>query len=162
MKLSSAALLCLALSCVTTLTLASPEYPGLLQDELDMPCAPQCTVCHRDTNGGTGTAITPFAVTMREEGLRGGNQPARMRTALDGLTMGGYDSDGDGRSDIEELRDGANPNQPGDGLLCAQYGCGSSVVPNQRRRGVEVLILAAVLGFGLVRWRLLPSRRKQA
>lgn len=48
--------------------LASPDYPAVLEETLQMPCAPQCTVCHRDNNGGLGTVVQPFGNAMRFEG----------------------------------------------------------------------------------------------
>lgn len=137
---------------------ASQEYPGLIQEELDMPCVPQCTLCHRDANGGRGTVVTPFGLTMMDEGLRD-NAPGRVPTALEGVLQGEYDSDGDGRGDIEELREGSSPNQAGDGLLCVQYGCGASIASKPRAHRALILSFACMLGFGLRRLRLGLSRR---
>lgn len=139
---------------------ASPDFPGLLQEQLNMPCVPQCTLCHRDANGGRGTVVTPFGVTMREEGLQG-RVPATVPTALNGVVEGQYDSDGDGTGDAEELKEGFNPNQEGNGLLCTQYGCGSSIAPYQGSHPVGVLILMCVFGFLLLRIRLNRARRKE-
>lgn len=138
---------------------ASPDFPGLLQENLDMPCVPQCTLCHRDANGGRGTAIRPFAVTMIEEGLIG-SEKETLRPALDGVEEGGYDSDGDGTGDLDELRDGANPNQEGDGLLCAQYGCGARMAPDRGSFGTAALIVALILGLGLLRFRLRKEKSR--
>ena len=60
----SALMLGAALLVVTPQASASSSYPGEIQSALNMDCAPPCTVCHRDQNGGTGTAQKPFAQAM--------------------------------------------------------------------------------------------------
>ena len=59
---------------------ASPTYPGQLQKDLGMPCAPPCTLCHRDQNGGLCTVDKPFGLSMYGAGLRG-QSPDGLRAA---------------------------------------------------------------------------------
>lgn len=106
---------------------ASPTYPGALQTELEMACAPPCTICHRDLAGGFGTVEKPFGRAMLAAGLPAAS-PDRLADALADLRAEGKDSDGDGDPDVEELESGADPN--GDGVLCGPtYGCGARVAP---------------------------------
>jgi len=112
----------LAASCWAPSALGSPAFPGEVARELDMPCVPQCTLCHLDTNGGTGTVVRPFGQAMMAVGLEG-KRPDLIVVVLDTLELASTDSDTDGRPDVEELREGRNPNQAGEGVLCATYGC---------------------------------------
>jgi len=107
---------------------ASPTFPAQIQSHLDMPCTPPCTLCHRDEHGGFGTVIQRFGLAMQglqDVGIKG-KHPELIGPALDALEQNGTDSDGDDRPDVEELREGSNPNQAGDGVLCATYGCAAS------------------------------------
>ncbi len=154
-------LLSLAFSAWASSAAASPDYPGLLQEQLDMPCVTQCTVCHRDTGGGRGTVVTSFGVAMIEEGLRG-NDSTTMAKAIAGMDAGQYDSDGDGNSDLNELREGNNPNQSGDGLLCAQYGCGAHVAPAGETTPTAGFILGGLLGLAALRMRSVRRRSRRS
>lgn len=127
---------------------ASPTYPGELQALLDMPCVPQCTLCHRDNNGGRGTVVTPFGQAMRQAGLVY-KRPDLIQPALDKLQQEGVDSDGDGVGDVDELRQGRNPNQPGEGVLCVKYGCGASVAPDANAGIENVAAVALALCFAI-------------
>jgi len=61
--------------------LASPTYPGIIQETLESKCVPSCTICHQDTSGGIGTVnkgfgralmSTPFElISEQEDQLRG-------------------------------------------------------------------------------------------
>jgi MYXO-CTERM domain-containing protein len=130
----------------TGIASASPSFPGRLQEELDMPCAPQCTLCHRDTNGGQGTAVQPFGEAMKNAGLRL-KQPDLIPVALNKLAEGGYDSDGDGVTDVNELKEGRNPNQPGEGVLCPTYGCTAGGSTKPPRTPLAALIAGLALAI---------------
>jgi hypothetical protein len=138
---------------------ASPEYPGLIQDELDMPCAPGCTICHRDNNGGVGTVVQPFGEAMFSGGLRL-RRPDLIVPILQTVAKDGVDSDQDGVSDVDELSRGDNPNESGAGLLCATYGCGAQIAPPQRRMGGELLLFSTATVLLLFGQR--TRRRRQA
>ncbi|MBK7582947.1 MAG: hypothetical protein IPI67_22475 [Myxococcales bacterium] len=136
---------------------ASPTFPPELQADLDMPCAPPCTLCHRDSNGGVGTAVQPFGAAIKNAGLTL-KSPEKLPKALARLEAESADSDGDGVTDVDELREGRNPNTPGEGLLCATYGCGARVVRDTPGRsdaeGQDVwFLLAFAAGAVAVRRR---------
>lgn len=130
---------------------ASPTYPGQLQQDLGMPCAPPCTICHRDRNGGLYTVDKPFGLSMYFAGLRG-QSTAQLRAAENTLEKSKNDSDGDGIPDIQELKYGSDPNSAANGNLCTQgpaYGCGAHVAPRSNESGLGT-VLAALAGFVLL------------
>jgi len=132
---------------------ASPTYPGQLQKDLGMPCAPPCTFCHRDQNGGLYTVDKPFGLSMYGAGLRG-QSPDGLRAAETTLESANppIDSDGDGVPDIQELKDGTDPNSSANGNVCNEgpaYGCGAHIAPRSGVHGPGAL-LAALAGFVLL------------
>lgn len=142
--------------------LGSPEYPSVIQDELGMPCAPQCTLCHTTNPGRAGTADQPFVDTL---GVASGD-PDGLRSALQGLAGDGAtaapDTDGDGATDASELSVGHDPNVQGEGDICAldvRYGCGARVEPQGPLSPAgSIAAMLTVLGLGLLARRR-PARR---
>ena len=137
---------------------ASPTYPGLLQKDVGMPCAPPCTVCHRDRNGGLYTVTKPFGLSMMAAGLRGQNAD-QLSAAVKTLSSDKSDSDGDGIPDIQELKAGTDPNSTANGNICSEgpvYGCGAHVAPRPGGGGLGAA-LAALAGFVL----LVSMRRRR-
>ena len=147
---------------------ASPTYPEKLQDLLDMDCAPPCTLCHRDFQGGLGTAIQPFGEAMANAGLLPKDDGLLKPTlaVLEDPASTGFacapdgtapcDSDGDGVGDVDELREGTDPNEADKDLCQVKYGCGARVAPkrNQHDRGTGLLgALTAIALWAHVRRR---------
>jgi len=140
----------LALSAARS-AVASPTYPGLLQKHYNMDCAPPCTICHRDRNGGLYTVTKPFGLTMYSLGLRGQN-PDSLKKAEKQLELTLPDSDGDHKPDAQELRDSTDPNSSANGSLCAEgpvYGCGAHVAPRPRTNAFAAA-LAMLAGLVLL------------
>jgi hypothetical protein len=133
-------------SVVPGAALASPEYPGVVQEHLDMPCAPECTLCHKTSLGGVGTLNAGFGKTAFDQGLDQKSSDLLRRT-LDLIEAMGSDpladGDADAVNDVVELRQGRSPNEKGAGVLCASYGCGARVAPAPPRSGAAALIVAA-------------------
>jgi hypothetical protein len=112
---------------------ASPEFPAELQSVVEMDCRPACTVCHTSNPGTNGTATQPFALSMKEAGLKAADVDS-VAVAYNALPED-VDSDGDGSTDQEELTRGGvsdpNVDDPAtdlDGSPCAaevRYGCSS-------------------------------------
>lgn len=105
---------------------ASATYPAALSADVGAPCTfTQCTVCHASNIGGAGTVVTPFGLAMMDAGLTGALQADLIPGALDVLAADGFDSDGDGVSDVDELAAGDDPS--GGPAFCDTatpvYGC---------------------------------------
>jgi hypothetical protein len=111
---SASFLLCTFLS---SLAVASPTFPPAIQDHLELACEPDCTNCHTRPEGGLGTARQPFGLAMQQGGLSAG-RPEKIPAALDHLDGIGSDVDSDGTPDIEELKNGTNPNAANEPLKC--------------------------------------------
>ncbi len=138
----------------------SPAFPGVVQSTLNMPCAPPCTLCHRDLNGGLGTVVQPFGKAMIAHDAEATNQDS-VRSALAALEADAVDSDGDGVPDISELERGQNPNVKGDAGLCGPtYGCGAHVAPARHLDGFAA-IAGAITALALAGAARRRRRRKR-
>jgi hypothetical protein len=141
---------------VSSTAWASRTYPGLLQSATGMPCAPTCTLCHRDMNGGLFTVVKPFGKAMIGAGLIGAS-PDTLKPAVDQLAKDGTDSDGDGVPDIQELQEGRDPNVAGSGMLCGPtYGCGARIEPSGSLDGYAAV--AALATAAALLWRMKKPR----
>ena len=128
---------------------AKPEYSGKLQENLDLPCAPTCMICHTDPAGG--------AEHRNQYWLN--FYPALNSTVP--VTLLG-DADKDGKSDGDELKAGENPVIYGNAPVCIpDYGCGARVAATPPDNGVapEVWLVGAISLGALARFQL---RRKRA
>lgn len=88
---------------------ATPTFPGSIQTDLTLSYAPPCTVCHQTLGGGTGTVTQAFGKSLRQNGLVSGNTTS-LQSALTALETAKTDSDCDGMPDVEQLKDGRDPN----------------------------------------------------
>jgi hypothetical protein len=136
---------------IPRVALASPTFPDEIARVLDMPCVPQCVLCHTTNLGGYGTALTPFAAAMVSKPPKGSKlQPAHtdsVAPALAALTDQKIDSDHDGVTDVDELKAGTNPN--GEAVeLCSDigYGC-ARVAPRGTPSTTALAAIAAVLAW---------------
>ena len=136
---------------------ASSSFPEALQLALQKHfpgetfCVPLCTACHNTTQGGPQN-INKFGSNLENHGFlilgNGANQDAantKVAAALEryfstapGATdlqvNGKWDSDGDGISDEDELREKSSPSVAGalgEGAFCPDiaYGCGARIAP---------------------------------
>jgi hypothetical protein len=143
---------------------ASENYLPVLQQKYMWP-GTTCDVCHLSVVGTAGTAVQPFAMSLRrtEIGLGPLMSDADLIALLDVAEGFGVDSDLDGSSDADELRGLGDPNDaevgPGegafDGYTAPEYGCAriarsSSDAP------------WATFSAGLIALLLLRSRRRRA
>lgn len=129
---------------------ASSSYVGAIQSHLGLraPVPEGCALCH--TNGVTGinTVNTPFGTSARALGLSAGSD-TKLAQVLDAMAAAGTDSDGDGVSDVDELKAGTSPNMRDGsaGQAPLQFGCGAQAAPG-------------AVGVGLLAWAL--RRRRSA
>ncbi len=126
----------------------------------------ECTLCHTGTLGMAGTAVQPFAQTLKAEyGLVEMMPSAELEMMLQDMERretendNPIDSDGDGEFDIAELRGAGNPSDPtvlsgGLSYEVPEYGC-LSVAPPSRPSSLPSL------AAGLVALLLLRSARRR-
>jgi hypothetical protein len=156
---------------------ASPEFPAAVQDALQLACAPPCTLCHTSPAGGSVNAEQPFVNNLlgmvTSPPLAVGNM-AQALTALETVPCsatadpgcqadptsmactGVCNADGDDTPDVQELRNGTNPNPGGADLKCPQYGCGARIAPIPSGRPIDGTAALAALGMLVLlasRWR---------
>lgn len=129
---------------------ATPNFPDVVASHLELAAPPDCILCHAGPPG-RGTVTTPFGTTLRSRGAQAYDEGA-LRLALDALAAEKKDSDGDGTSDIDELRSGGDPNGgAGAEAIVPEYGCRASPGRSDDRAGVA--LVAAVFAIALRRRR---------
>ena len=106
---------------------ASAQFPGTIKTKYSLAAEPPCAICHTNGITGIGTVNTPFGTAMRMHGLVAGSD-ASLNTALDAMAAANVDSDGDGVTDVDELKAGHDPNVFGPVPLQVEpaYGCASA------------------------------------
>jgi len=90
---------------------ASENYPDVIRATVPTNQALPCTLCHALADGGDGAVATEFGRHMLEFGMKGAD-PTSLQRALRRNAARGWDSDGDGVPDIEELVYGTDPSSP--------------------------------------------------
>jgi hypothetical protein len=150
---------------------ASDTYPGKIKSVLKAPCAPSCTLCHRTAKGG-GPMAKPFGWAIQATGNMVRDDPDRIPDALKKMEgtvcvctfaeepkTGKCDCDEDGVPDVDELREGSDPNVYGEGDLCRgpTYGCGARVA-----RGSSDFDWAALLIAGAAAAALIAGARRSS
>jgi hypothetical protein len=152
LRATTSAALGAAFLSTSGLALASPTYPAAIATDLGLSKAPACTICHDTASGGTGTANKAFAKAMMAAGLTGGSNTDALKAALQKLEADGTDSNGDGVPDIQELKQGKDPNQvagqgggPSPAAPELTYGCVAEIAP-QRSLGRGAWLPIALVG----------------
>jgi hypothetical protein len=120
---------------------ATPAFPAAIQERLALQAPPACTLCHE---GGErrGTVTTPVGTVLRARGLQA-YDVGSLERAIGALEGERHDADGDGVSDLDELRAGTDPNvgaTAAEELPTPDYGCRVSAVgarPRSESNGRE-------------------------
>jgi hypothetical protein len=102
---------------------ADDRYPPLVRSELGLRSEPACTLCHTTAVGRKRTATKKFAETLQILGLPPAYDPGKLSAILDEMDACSIDSDDDGVSDTEEIRNGDDPS---DGSGGATTQCGGN------------------------------------
>jgi hypothetical protein len=120
---------------------ATPTFPSVIASALSLSAPPPCTICHTSDAGGAGTAIQPFAVYLKSRGLKPFDEGS-LRTALQAAAGEQHDSNGNGVTDIDELKRGDDPNAGS--ASGPEYGCGARVAarPLGAHAGWSAMLLA--------------------
>jgi hypothetical protein len=124
---------------------ATPGFPDAIAAHLAAP-TPPCSVCHQGGVTGRGTVSTPFGQAMVARGLVPYDE-ASLTTALDALAAEGHDSNGNGVSDVDELKAGDDPNAGAGDTVVPTYGCLGSVAGRPPGRGGRGALTALALGL---------------
>ena len=144
---------------------ASQDFPSEVQKTLDMPCPPPCTLCHTTQIGQAGTAVKPFLIELRNQGLMAtpmvvvqGGDEAAVAGALAQARITKMDSDKDMVPDTDELTAGLDPNTAGgDARICGPaYGCGARIAkasPNHHGSAGVAALAVMLVALGLRRRR---------
>jgi len=131
---------------------ASTSYPPHLRSVIGLSYTPDCTLCHTSDLGGDGTAVKPFGVTILRLGALGNDNLASLTTALEAAGRDRIDSDEDETGDIDELRQGSDPNRgvnreapptPMTGCAISAVAC-SNVASERDTRGWRALLVASL------------------
>lgn len=94
---------------------ANPAFPGLLQQNVPMPClkGTGCTLCHNTDMGGPGNIKIPSMGTAWIMYGLDGTKPETLVPALNNAKGAMQDTDHDGVPDVTELMMGDDPNTAG-------------------------------------------------
>ncbi|HET6984586.1 MAG TPA: hypothetical protein VFI53_20750 [Myxococcaceae bacterium] len=126
---------------------ATPDFPAAIARDLQLSAPPPCTICHATDQGGAGTVVKPFGKYLVSRGLVPFDESS-LATALAAAAGEQHDSNGDGISDIDALKQGLDPNgSPSPGVLLEdpQFGCDAG----GKNGGAWVVLVA-------IAWLLLP------
>lgn len=136
----------LALALWTHQVSAMPNFPDGIQSHLGLSYTPPCTLCHATPAGG-GPIVTKFGESMLAAGLT--PTASTLIPALDSLAANNTDSNHDGRSDIEQLKEGSDPNTSEDFSATPEqkFGCGARVATGRAKSDSTFAMLAVAIAL---------------
>src|SRR4051812_44968940 len=119
---------------------AEPTFPGAIQEAAGIPCTPTCLLCHTAIPGTKYNLNGVFSTTVSLNGIVP-EHPESMTTVIANLTAKKTDTDGDGKTDVDELAAGSDPNKtdPNAELCGPTYGCGAHLAPAPPPRRAPIM-----------------------
>ena len=170
MRTKIALLAAAAIATVSGVASAASIFPPVVETDLSLSYQPPCSVCHSGSPG-FGTATQPFAMALKARGLVPDDTNA-LTDALTKMTADKVDSDGNGTTDVDQLKAGCDPNTDapintgatcgssgGDGGVVGDfappptYGCGAQIAAGPIAAGPAAFGFAALLALALGRRR---------
>lgn len=134
---------------------ASEDFPDVLKNDLGLPKAPDCAVCHQGAVHNYDSVRTPMGLALRARGVGAEDGSALIR-ALGLLADEGVDSDRDGVGDIIELQMGTDPNvAEGHNDRPIHFGCG--LAPISGVANTSEWMLAGLLSIAIVARRRIAA-----
>jgi hypothetical protein len=132
---------------------AMPTFPAEIQAHLELGFTPPCTLCHATPAGG-GAVVSKFGQSMLASGLT--SDISTLDRALDSLATKKTDSNADGTTDVEQLKEGMDPStgESLTGVPEQKYGCGARIARGRVDQDSAVAWVA--LGLAVV----LTNRRR--
>ena len=138
---------------------ATPDFPGVVASFVGTSVLPACTICHNNPNGGLGTATTVFGTYMRSRGVIPYDEDS-LRNALAAAAAEKHDSNGDGVTDIDALKQGLDPNGT-QGVPPLEYGCLGRIAKRGDGGAMQAIGAAIAIAFaGLMRRKRRAADRR--
>jgi hypothetical protein len=139
---------------------AISQFPGEIRAHLGLNYLPPCSLCHASASGG-GPVVTAFGVAIQQRGLSTADLTSIDR-ALDRLAADQVDSNHNGVTDVQDLKNGIDPNDPGNLPLTGptpEYGC---AVAAARSMDILSMAWASVGALSLLLWSRRGRRDSRA
>ncbi len=133
----------LAMLALPSRARASPAFPSVVKEVVGVSAG--CATCHVESDAEPGK-LTLFGASLSSRGAVAKDENA-LRAALDRLRSDRFDSDGDGTSDIDEIRRSSDPNVPDRPLtepIAISYGACNSTPEGRRDMPCGVLVLGCL------------------
>lgn len=130
---------------------ASEEFPGAIQEAANMPCVPQCALCH-GVNPGTADTYMNKDLGQALFFANGGILPhdaAKLKASYVTYSMNAMNA-----ANVTALKNGVDP-ETGDSLCGPSYGCGAHVAKKAPPSDLAapLWVLGAVVAGALLRRR---------
>jgi hypothetical protein len=135
---------------------ASQEFPGAIQEAANMPCVPDCKLCHGVSPGTDGTwQNTYLGLSLYSAGARR-HDTAKLKAAFKTFASASS-TNATNAAYVAALGRGEDPQHGGD-ICTPTYGCGATLAhqPTQRSpepAAVVAASLALLTGLFLMRRR---------
>lgn len=142
----------LAMALQSGTALAEPPFPAALQEAAGLECAPQCTLCHTDPNGGATTWVgKKVGAAVGASGfIHKGSGAEDIKKAYNSILDKAKMNDANALLVVNSLQAGLDPDT-GQKLCQITYGCGAHVAKSAPRNDWSgLLFVAGAMLFGAI------------